>query len=374
MNILVFSWRDPRHPLAGGAEQVMHEHMRGWVNQGHQVTLFSSRYEGSSEDEILDQVTIIRQGSQYLGVQLAGFIYYIRNKNKYDLVVDQFHGIPFLTPLYVKKPILAVVQETAKEVWFLNYLPWPINLIIGLIGYVSEPFIFLLYMKVIFMTGSESAKKDISKFGIPASNINIVPHGVVIENLSVVPKKEGKKTIIYLGKLSKDKGIEDALKCFAILNKLGDYTFWVIGKAETKNYEEKIKKIVLNLGLAGKIIFWGYVTQKKKFELLARSHVLINPSIKEGWGLVNIEANYFGTPVVAYNSKGLIDSVNSGVSGLICAERTPECLAKTIAELYDSPKKLLDLSRTAKKWGRSFSWSKSSKISLELIEKVSNVK
>jgi len=34
MNILVFSWRDPKHPTAGGAEQVMHEHMKGWIAAG----------------------------------------------------------------------------------------------------------------------------------------------------------------------------------------------------------------------------------------------------------------------------------------------------------------------------------------------------
>jgi len=46
MNILVFSWRDPKHPLAGGAEQVMHEHMKGWVGAGHKVTLFTSHFSG----------------------------------------------------------------------------------------------------------------------------------------------------------------------------------------------------------------------------------------------------------------------------------------------------------------------------------------
>ena len=45
MRILVFSWRDPKHPLAGGAEQVMHEHMKGWIEAGHKVTLFSSKLD-----------------------------------------------------------------------------------------------------------------------------------------------------------------------------------------------------------------------------------------------------------------------------------------------------------------------------------------
>ena len=75
MNILVFSWRDLKHPLSGGAEQVMHEHMKGWVAAGHNVTLFSSRSENAAVEEAIDGIHIVRQGYQYWGVQIAGFFY-----------------------------------------------------------------------------------------------------------------------------------------------------------------------------------------------------------------------------------------------------------------------------------------------------------
>src|SRR3990167_10267107 len=90
MNILVFSWRDPRHPNRGGAEQVMHEHMKGWVKAGHQVTFLSSRIKGEPKEEKLDGVKVIRKCSQYLGVQFEGFWYYLANRKNIDLVVDQF--------------------------------------------------------------------------------------------------------------------------------------------------------------------------------------------------------------------------------------------------------------------------------------------
>lgn len=372
MNILVFSWRDPRHPLAGGAEQVMHEHMRGWVNKGHQVTLFSSRFKGSSKEEILDQVIVARQGSQYLGVQLAGFIYYLKNKNKYDLVIDQFHGIPFFTPLYVNKPILAVVQETAREVWFLNYLPWPINLMIGLIGYISEPFIFLLYRKVDFMTGSESAKQDLMEIGISKEYITVVPHGVILSNPGKDIKKENNPTVMFLGVLSKDKGIEDAIKTFKILENQDNYNFWIVGRAETKEYENNVTQLINKLGVKSRVKFWGHVTQQKKFELLAKAHILINPSIREGWGLVNIEANSMGTPVIAYKSQGLVDSVKDNESGIICKINDPENLASNIVKIFNDDTLYNKLSKGAMAWSKQFSWTNSRKMSLNLIKKVLN--
>ncbi len=372
MNILVFSWRDPRHPLAGGAEQVMHEHMKGWVKVGHKVTLFSSRLNNLVTEEGIDGIDIVRQGYQYLGVQLAGFFYYLRNRKKFDLVVDQFHGLPFLTPLYVRKPKLAVIQEVAKAVWFLNPLPKPLNWIIGVIGYLGEPLVFLFYRKVHFMTGSHSAKEDVAKFGIPKKNITVVPHGVVIKKLKVKRKKSKVKTIVYLGILSKDKGIEDAIKCFSILHQKGNFIFWVIGKPETEKYGHQIKELVRKLKLSHKIKFWGFVSQEKKFKLLSKAHILINPSAHEGWGLVNIEANACGVPVVAYESAGLVDSIKNDYSGILCQVHTPEKLAEQVLSILQDEKKYEKMKNQAIKWSNRFSWRRSIDLSSQLIKNIIN--
>ena len=370
MKILMLSWRDPKHPLAGGAEQVMHEHAKGWIKGGHSVTLFSSRFKGSSKEEVIDGVEILRGGSKnFLGVQIAAFFYYLKNHSKYDFLVDMFHGYPFFTPLYSKKPKLAVIQETAREVWFLNPLFWPLNWIVGMIGFNTEPLVFQLYKSTQFMTGSQSAKVDVTRMGISQENITVVPHGVILKKLKKKVEKEKKFTLVYLGILSKDKGIEDALKCFSLLRK-NNFQFWVIGRPETPQYSETVKRVVEDLELNGKVKFWGYVSQTKKFELLAKAHLLINPSIREGWGLVNIEANAVGLPVVAYNSQGLVDSVKDGESGIIIQENTPEALAKNITDLRESKSKYQSLVEGSVNWSQKFSWKESGRMSLQLIEKI----
>lgn len=367
MRILIFSWRDPKHPLAGGAEQIIHEHAKGWIRAGHKVTLFASRYKNSLKEEIIGGIQITRGGHQYLGVQLLGWRYYLKNKKDFDLIIDQFHGLPFFTPLFVRKPILAVIQETARGVWFLNPFSTPLNWLVGTIGFLTEPLIFLIYKKTPFMTGSDSAKDDLAKMGIPQKNITVINHGVLVESLNPQPPKEKKLTITFLGLLSKDKGIEDAIECFHKLYKKGDFQFWVIGKPETKSYGEFIKRKAKKLGQ--KVRFWGFVSQEKKFELLAASHLLVNPSIREGWGLVNIEANSVGTPVVAYSSVGLIDSVKDQESGLIC-KNTPGDLARTVEKVLVDKSLLKKLQGGALKWSRQFSWPKSVRMSLKLLEKV----
>jgi glycosyltransferase involved in cell wall biosynthesis len=370
MNILVFSWRDPKHPLAGGAEQVMHEHMKGWIKAGHRVALFSSRFKNSEPNDVIDNVKIIRKGNQILGVQVMAFFWYLFWKHeKYDLIIDQFHGIPFFTPLYIKKPIIAVLQEVAKKAWLKNDLPRPLNWILGGIGYVFEPLFFTFYKKVPFITGSESAAVDLMEMGIDKKNINIIHHGVIIERPKPMPKKEKTKTIIFLGALAKDKGIEDAIKTFEILNRKDKYKFWIVGKCG-EPYLKYLERLVKNLRLKDKTKFFGFVSQEeKKFELLARAHILINPSLIEGWGLVNIEANAMGTPVVAYKSRGLTDSVRDGKSGLFADENTPQSLALKIEFLLSDLKEYKKLSQSAIFWSRNFlDWDKARKKSIALIK------
>lgn len=370
MNILIFSWRDPKHPLAGGAEQMVHEHAKGWVAAGHKVTLFASRFPKSKGKETLDGILIVRRGHQYIGVQFAAFYYYMRFKKETDLVVDQFHGLSFLTPLYVRKPKIALIHETARGIWFLNILSWPLNLIFGAIGYVIEPFIFLFYKNQIFITVSNSTKKELIRFGIPKKNIKVIFSGVILGNPPKIYSKHNSFTIIFLGVLSRDKGIEDALECFSILNLADSFNFWIVGKRQSgafwKEIQKKVKKLNLN------VKFFGFVTERKKYELLSKAHLLINPSFREGWGLVNIEANSVYTPVIAYNTVGLIDSVKHNYSGIICEKNTPSELAKEILKLLKDEKKYLKMQKSSYLWSKNFTWEKARKKSLNLIKKIAN--
>ncbi len=370
MNILVFSWRDLKHPLAGGAEQVMNEHMKEWIKANHKIVVFTSHFKNAPRKETINGITIYRYGYQLLGVHVLAVIWYLfLKKEKFDLVVDQFHGIPFFTPLYVRVKKMAVLQEIAREVWLMNHLPKPLNTIIGLLGYYLEPYIFLIYKKIPFMVGSQSAKDDLIKFGMPKLNITIVPHGVLTFKLAKTPTKESTDTIIFLGALAKDKGIEEALSVFSKLNKTRKFHFWIVGKG-SDIYINYLKKLVNKLNIEKNTKFWGFVSDEQKFTLLGKSQILINPSFREGWGLVNIEANSMGTPVVAYRNAGLVDSIKDGFSGVLCNENTPDELCKNILKILDDKKFYQKLQRGALSWSKEFSWKESTAKSLEFIKDV----
>ena len=371
MNILILAWRDIKHPLAGGAEKVMHEHAQAWALAGHRVTIFTSTHPGCKAYETIRGVRIVRSGFELLEVQLAAFRWYLFGKHpKFDLVVDQFHGIPFFTPLYVRAKKIAVIQEVAKEIWFLNPLRKPLNFLVGWIGYLVEPLLFKFYKKVPFMTGSASAKEDLISFGIPDENINVVQHGVWKHPLKGIPAKEKKKTVMFLGIMTRDKGIEDAIEIFLRLNKRDpDYQFWVVGRGGGE-YSEYIKSMVDKFGLSDKVKFWGFVSEVKKFELLARTHVLIHPAVREGWGLTVIEANLVGTPTVGYNVAGLKDSIKHGVNGYLAPYKDLNKMANLVLKLLNDKEGLNRMAKSSREYAKKFTWEKSHRLSLNLVKNI----
>lgn len=375
----MLSWRGPRHPNAGGAEISTFEHAKAWVKAGHEVTIFTSYYKGGKREDTIGRVNIIRSGRQFFGVQIEASKWYIFGRqSEFDLVVDQFHGIPFFTPLYVRGKKLAFIHEVTKEVWRLNPWPWPFKQIAAFIGGVLEPLVFkMLYKDIPFMTVSESTKQDLVNWGIPKRNITVIHNGINIPRmnkfLSVkvrrLPLKEKKKTAIFLGSISKDKGIEDAIKIFYEIDSLEKgWQFWVVGRSDLR-YLETIQRLVVNLGIFNKIIFFGYVTESKKFELLSKAHILVNPSIREGWGLVVIEGASVGTPTVGYNVSGLKDSIQNGESGILCNPNPKDC-AKAVLSLVSNQVKYEKMRKDCIMWSKNFSWDQSSRESLRLIKKI----
>lgn len=371
MNILILSWRGPNHPHAGGAEIVTLEHAKAWVKSGHNVTLFTSAFLGSRKNETIEKVNIIRKGREILGVHFEAFFWYLfQRKQEFDLVIDEFHGIPFFTPLYVTSKKLAYIHEVSKEVWFYNYLSFPLSKIIALIGIVIEPLIFkLIYKKTPFLTVSNSTKKDLLNWGVLEKNITVINNGINLPPI-IKAEKEAKKTLIFLGALTEDKGLEKAIEVLNILKqKDEDWQLWIVGRGE-RDYLNKIEEKVKKLRLEDNVKFWGYVSEKQKYQLLKKAHILINPSIWEGWGLVVLEAASVGTPTVAYDVPGLRDSILDGKTGLLCNEKNNTALANKVISLISNKEYYESIQKNALFWSKKFNWKKSTTESTKLIEHV----
>lgn len=370
MNILILNWRDIKNPKSGGAEVLTHEMAKRWVKTGHQVTLFTSWFPGSLSLEVIDNVRIIRKGHPdvrflFSSVHFFAFLYCIRNSKNFDAVVDEIHGIPFFTPWYVKTKKVVLICEVAGSLWKEMFGPF-----FGTMGQLIEQFYLdYVYKGIPYLTISNSTKKELVKEGVESKYITVLPMGVTIPKKNKERwLKEKNPTLIFVGRLSKSKGIEDAILALSeISKKYNSIKFWVVGSGEEK-YSNYLKKMAKKNKVDRRITFFGYVSEEKKFEFMARAHVLIAPSMKEGWGLTVPEAGSMGTPAVGYNVEGLREVIINGKTGYLTSKKNYKELAKEIMRLLNDNESYKKFAEAAKKLSLSYNWENTAKVALRILK------
>ena len=355
MNILWFNWRDIKNPEAGGAEVYTHEIAKRLAEKGYSITLFTSKFRGCKEEEIIDGVRVVRDGGRYTVYQKAKE-FYKRNRNSFDLVIDEINTKPFHTPKFVDNcNIVALIHQLAREFWFYE-APFPVNLI----GYyILENRWLKNYVNIPTITVSNSTKKDLEDLGF--KKIFIVHNGLNVEPVNRIPEKAEKPTIIFVGRMKKAKRPQDVIKAFKIVRKeIKDAQLWMVGDGYLrKKLESKAKDVK----------FFGYVDKRTKDELVKRAWVIAVSGVREGWGQVVTDANALGTPAVGYNIPGLRDSIKHGYNGLL-VDNNPEALADAIIEILLDDKLREKLSRNAIEWAKQFSWDRSAGEFERLIETI----
>lgn len=372
MIIAILNWRDIRHPRGGGAEIVTHEYAKGWIKRGHQVRLVSLAYPGSVPEEEIDGVKINRLGlplwSNFLLIHPLMLCYYwFCLRGKVDLVVDQIHWVPIFTPLFVKERKLAFIHEVANDIWTKQSY----NKMFGFLGSLLGKYLLFPYKNTKFLTVSNTSKESLIKNSINSKNITVIHNGIDIPVLRKPTKKFSQPTLIYIGRISWIKNLEDMILAFSkIKMKIPIAKLFIAGRAVDQKYMDKLTKIIRRNKLTEGVRFLGYISNKKKQTLLDKSHLFLHTSLCEGWGLGVIEAAAQGTPAVVYNVSGLSESVVAGKTGIVCDKNTPDEMAKQILSLLSSDKRYADMQKNCLKRAKEFTWDKAAHKSLNLIESI----
>lgn len=368
MNILILSWRDIKNPKSGGAEILTHEIAKRWVKLGHKVTLFTSKFNDGLDKETIDGVNIIRQGHPdarflFSSVHFLAYKFYKKNFAKFDAVVDEIHGLPFFTPWYVKSKKFVLICEVAGSLWIKMFGPF-----FGTVGRLMEQFYLkYIYKGIPYLTISNSTKEELIEEGVDEKNITVLPMGITVPKEIKKFKKENSPTLIFVGRLSKSKGIEDAIKALdKVSQTYNNVKLWVVGGGE-KPYVNYLKKMAKKFKVDNRVTFFGYVSQGKKFELMAKAHILLAPSVKEGFGLIVPEAARVGTPSIVYDVPGLRDIVKNGVNGIKVKKNTPDEIANAVVKILEDNNFYRKLQDNAIKLSLSYNWDNTAKVALNEI-------
>ena len=196
----------------------------------------------------------------------------------------------------------------------------------------------------------------------PHRDYALIPMGVDMDRFAPAPKSKRliKKhklrglTILFVGRLTKEKGLDKLVDAIGLLKNEKNYTLLVVGEGPEK---ATIQQQAVRLGLKSRVVFAGWVPQDKLTEYYTTADIMVGPSLHEALGLVFIEAAACGLPVLATNTGGVKDVVKHDVTGLLIDQPEPELIAQELRPILTKPAALKRLSKNSRAHVvKNYSW------------------
>ena len=357
MRILFLSWRDIKSPHTGGAETFTHYVLKRLVERGYSITHYSCGFKGGKKNEVIDGVTYVR-GPQGLLRFVNGAKRFYKNDPKWDWVVDQRNSHHCFTHYWLPKhqPRALFIHQTTRELWYYE-TKFPVSFL----GNLQEALTLRSQNYFPAFTASKTTAEELIRdFGFKKDRVFPFHQGLITPPppIETLPEKFNDPTFIYVGRFSKYKGIDAAIKAIILFReKNGKGKLYIIGKKNLQ-FEQKIwnpiKKRYPNVEEF--VTITGFVSEETRDELMGKSHAILVPSQREGWGLIVTESNAQNTPAIVYPSPGLEEAVKYGATGIITKKKNYQSLYNSMQYLWDHPKERKEITKKAREWSEDFTW------------------
>ncbi|RJP84778.1 MAG: glycosyltransferase family 1 protein [Desulfobacteraceae bacterium] len=377
MNILLLNYEFP--PIGGGAGKATHNLARELAGLGHKVDVLTSRLKSQPAKEALDGFTVYRVMSWRKGIHDCGFrgaltyvifaifkFLQLTRKNKYD-VIHYFFGLPtgFLSLLpgpQGKTPYILSLR--GSDVPGYDQYNKTLERIHGLLAPLTRK-IWRNAEQVIALSGSLKATALLTA---PSQKIRVIPNGVdalFLSPLRFSDREQNGFKMIAVARLVERKGLQDVIKALAQLQ-APDISLLIVG---TGNYEKKLKKLCDDLFLQGRVSFYGFCHPRELPELLVQNNVFILTSLAESFGTAFAEAMACGLPVIASNTGGIPDFVNSE-NGILVEPGNIDQIKTAILKMKSSPDLRAEMQRiNREKMIQQFSWGSIARQHVAIYEK-----
>lgn len=192
--------------------------------------------------------------------------------------------------------------------------------------------------------------------------VHYIPNAIDITSLPTNVEKKFEKQIIFVGRLSREKGLDTIIKLGRILP--STIHLLIVG---TGPMENEIKKLTKNYN---NIHYLGYLTKTQLIPIVRGSTVLIQPSLAEGISTTILEAMACKIPIIASDVGGNKELVHNDQNGFLIPPTSTD-------DLMDKILKICDSSSLEKKFGhksfelvKNFDWSIIGKKYFELYEMI----
>jgi glycosyltransferase involved in cell wall biosynthesis len=168
-----------------------------------------------------------------------------------------------------------------------------------------------------------------------AGRVTVAPMPVDDRAFTPGPAGRPRDELLFVGRLDRQKGADVALHALARL--AGPAAALVLRVVGSGPEEAGLRRLAGQLGVADRLRWDGQLPQAELADRYRRAAVLVVPGRDEGLGLVAVEGQLCGAPVVAAASGGLLDVVADGQTGRTFPPGRPDALARTVEAVLADP-------------------------------------
>jgi glycosyltransferase involved in cell wall biosynthesis len=181
---------------------------------------------------------------------------------------------------------------------------------------------------------------------VPAGN-NFGDDNNTTGNLNKI-RTETSLKILYVGSITRQKGLDVLVQSLSGLNRQ-DFHLTITGRNDMDpSYVRKIKRLINKYNLQNQIKFTGPLEKEALIKAYRSNHVLVLPSVNEAYGIVYLEAQRFGLPVIGTTAGGAKEIITHGKNGYLIIPNYVNELAHYLSMIQKDPALLQKLSKNAR--------------------------
>lgn len=186
--------------------------------------------------------------------------------------------------------------------------------------------------------------------------VEVILNGFRIRSLPAVSEERAQCAVVQVGHLIKQKHFDVTLRAFARLKK--EYPaaqFTVVGQGSER---EALEALADELGVSESVHFLGQLPNEAVLAEMSKAQFFCMPSVREGFGIVYLEAMASGCVAIGTEGEGIADLIESGKNGFLVPPEDPEAIWQVMQRCLQHPAEAEAIAARGRKDALSLTWEK----------------
>jgi len=362
-------------PVISGVGQVVYDISRELARRGHNVTVLTTvpheTLKWLPEREVIDQFSVVRFPSYQTGLRFHLYDPYVRglthhlSTTSYDII--HCHSYNYFDTFVCA--LLKRIGITQSKMIVHTHHPFDYARVPSIFDGIYKTaknshvrFILNTCDRVIAITPHDV--EGVTELGVNISKISLLPNGIQWNSYQGQGGRgfrrkyfieENERLILFLGRLDNNKGLPFLIDSATRLIREG-LSFKVVIAGEDFGMKEQVKRQIQRAGIQQTVLLTGRLAESERIDAVKACDILVLPSSYEGFGLVLLEAQAAGKPVIATRTGGTPYALKDKQTGFLITYGDSDELAAKLRLLLEDAQLRRDMGVRGREFAKRFDY------------------